>query len=193
MELINMTNRRKVLAVIAAAIMALMAGIVALLMVSPSAIAEQTGTKFAFARIVNAEGDAIGAAMLTQRQEEVRIFAWTRGLTPGKHGIHIHAVGLCDPAAFTTAGGHFNPEMKQHGLENPAGAHGGDLPNLEVRENGLGILNADNDRISLLEGPKSLFDADGSALIIHASEDDQMTDPTGNSGARIACGVIQAK
>jgi Cu-Zn family superoxide dismutase len=190
MELLN-TPRRKLL-VVAVAIMALAVG-AALLAVSSSATADPFGQKIAFARIVNAEGDMIGAAILTQKQEGVRVFAWARGLTPGRHGIHIHAVGMCDPAAFTTAGGHFNPEMKQHGLENPAGPHGGDLPNLEVSENGLGIMHAQSDRISLLDGPTSLFDADGSALIIHAGEDDQVTDPTGNSGARVACGVIQAK
>lgn len=192
MALLN-NPTRKVLVIIATAVMVLAAAMVALLAVSPSAIADPPSPKFAFARVMDAEGDVIGTAMLTQRKEEVRVFAWTRGLTPGKHGIHIHAVGLCDPAAFTTAGGHFNPEIKEHGLDNPDGAHGGDLPNLEVRENGIGILHAVNDRISLLEGSNSLFDADGSALIIHAAEDDQVTDPTGNSGARVACGVIQAK
>ena len=193
MELMN-NPRKKVLAIIAVVIMVLATVMVALLAVSPSAIADPSRSKFAFTRIMDADGDVIGAAMLTQRKDEVRVFAWTKGLTPGRHGIHIHAVGLCDLAAFATAGGHFNPEMKQHGLHNPEGAHGGDLPNLEVRENGIGILHASNDRISLPEGPKnSLFDDDGSALVIHAAEDDQVTDPTGNSGARIACGVIQAK
>jgi len=189
MELLN-NPRRKALAVIAVGIMAL----VAVVMISPSAIAGPSSTKVAFARIVDAGGDEIGAAVLTQGKEEVRAFAWAKGLTPGRHGIHIHAVGSCDDAAFVSAGSHFNPEMKQHGLHNTAGPHGGDLPNLEVRENGIGILLAGNDRVSLLEGSNnSLFDANGSALIIHAAEDDQVTDPTGNSGARIACGVIQAK
>lgn len=190
MELSN-TRSRKVL-IGAGAILVLAVGIVSLIVTS-AATADQVTRKLAYARIINADGDTIGTALLTQRREGVRVYAWARGLTPGRHGIHIHAVGQCDPTAFTTAGGHFNPEVKQHGLENPAGPHAGDLPNLEVRENGLGILSADSDRISLLDGPRSLFDADGSALIIHAAEDDQMTDPTGNSGTRVACGVIQAK
>jgi len=189
MELWN-TRKRKVL-IGAGAILVLVAGMMSLAV--SSATADTFARKLAFARIINAEGDTIGAALPTQRQEGVRIYAWASGLTPGRHGIHIHAVGRCDPTAFATAGGHFNPETRQHGLENPVGPHAGDLPNLEVRENGLGILRADSDRISLLDGPKSLFDADGSALIIHAAEDDQMTDPTGNSGARVACGVIQAR
>ena len=174
--------------------MVLAAGMVALLVISPSAIADPSSSKFAFARIMDAEGDAVGVAMMTQRKDEVRVFAWTKGLMPGKHGIHVHAVGQCRDAAFASAGSHFNPEMKKHGLESPDGPHGGDLPNLEVRENGLGILHASNDRVSLLDGSSnSLFDTDGSALVIHADEDDQVTDPTGNSGDRIACGVIQAK
>jgi superoxide dismutase, Cu-Zn family len=183
----------RILAVVAVVIVGLFAVAVALLMSAPSAVAEQFGAKFAATQIVDARGEAVGTALLTQRKESVRVFVWTRGLTPGKHGIHIHAVGRCDAATFASAGGHFNPETRQHGLENPAGAHGGDLPNLEVRENGIGILHATNDRISLLASPSSIFDADGSALIIHAAEDDQVTDPTGNSGARIACGVIEAR
>jgi len=132
-------------------------------------------------------------AALTQHHDGgVRIFVWAKDLTPGKHGIHIHSVGNCDPAGgFVAAGSHFNPEAKPHGLSNPSGPHAGDSPNLRVRPVGLGVLRVLNARVSLGEGPTSLFDADGSAIVIHAGEDDQMTDPTGNSGARIACGVIR--
>ena len=144
------------------------------------------------AEITDAQGQVIGTAKLTQREGgRVKVDVLVEGLTPGNHGIHIHSVGLCEPPAFATAGPHFNPELKQHGLHNPEGPHLGDLPNLKVRKNGIGILHARTDRVSLLPGPKSLFDADGSAVVIHAAEDDQVTDPTGNSGARIACGVIQ--
>lgn len=191
MELLN-NPRRKVLAVIAVAVMVLAAGMVALLVAS-SAWADSPQLKFAFARIMDAEGDAVGATILTQRKEKVRVFAWTKGLTPGKHGIHFHAIGKCDDAAFASAGSHFNPELKKHGLRSPEGPHAGDLPNLKAHENGLGILHAKTDRIGLVDGPKSLFDADGSALVIHAAKDDQVTDPTGNSGDRIACGVIRTK
>ena len=86
------------------------------------------------------------------------------GLEPGNHGIHIHSVGLCEPLTFATAGAHFNPQAKKHGLRNPEGPHLGDLPNLKVRNNGVGVLHTRTDRVSLLPGPESLFDADGSAV-----------------------------
>jgi Cu-Zn family superoxide dismutase len=117
------------------------------------------------------------------------------GLAPGLHGIHIHAVGACSPA-FTAAGGHYNPLVHQHGLENPSGPHAGDLPNLVVNGAGIGHLDAVTDRVTLSPGPATLFDTTalvvGSAFIIHAGPDDQLTDPTGGSGGRIACAVIES-
>jgi Cu-Zn family superoxide dismutase len=118
------------------------------------------------------------------------------GLAPGRHGIHIHGVGACTPT-FTAAGGHYNPLADQHGLDNPEGPHAGDLPNLTVNPEGVGHLDAKTDRVTISAGPTTLFDttagAEGSAFIIHANEDDQVTDATnGGSGARIACAVIHA-
>jgi Cu-Zn family superoxide dismutase len=126
----------------------------------------------------------------------VHVNVHVAGLTPGLHGIHIHSVAACSPT-FAAAGGHYNPLARQHGLFNPAGAHAGDLPNLIVNEAGVAHLDATTDRVTLTDGPTSLFDqtinAVGSAFIIHANEDDQVTDATnGNSGGRIACGVIVA-
>jgi Cu-Zn family superoxide dismutase len=115
-----------------------------------------------------------------------------RGLTPGKHGIHIHAVGRCDPPGFTTAGPHYNPLARKHGLDSAEGAHAGDLPNLEADASGNARYEAVTDRVTLREGLVSVFDGDGSALVIHEKADDQRTDPTGDSGARVACGVIVA-
>jgi Cu/Zn superoxide dismutase len=119
-----------------------------------------------------------------------------RGFTTaaaGEHGIHIHAVGACDAPGFTTAGGHFNPAARQHGLNNPAGAHGGDLPNLVLSSDGSGTYAATDDRIALAAGAaNTIFDADGAAIVIHAGPDDYLTDPAGNSGARLACGVLRA-
>jgi Cu-Zn family superoxide dismutase len=160
-------------------------------------------TLFAWARIINVEGDPIGAATFTQHRGShgVRISAFAAGLQPGKHGIHIHSVGRCNPnsidpetgSPFYSAGTHFNPRMKEHGLRNPQGPHAGDLPNLKVGPAGVGSLYTTNNRITLRKGPKnSLFDADGSSIVIHENRDDQVTDPTGNSGDRIACGVIRS-
>lgn len=183
--MLSIGSRKVVLAVFSVILLALVA--------ATAASAHPPFRDLALARIVNAGGETVGAAVLLQKNGEVRVFAWARGLTPGKHGIHFHAVGRCDDAAFASAGSHFNPETRKHGLRNPEGPHAGDLPNLEAKESGLGVLRARTDRVSLHDGPKSLFDADGSAIVIHAAEDDQITDPTGNSGARIACGVIQAR
>jgi Cu-Zn family superoxide dismutase len=113
-----------------------------------------------------------------------------RGVPPGLHGFHIHAVGKCDPPDFSSAGQHFNPTGKQHGALNPAGSHAGDLPNLNVGPDGVGRLETTTEQITLGTGPTSVWDADGSALVLHAAPDDFKTDPTGNAGARIACGVI---
>ena len=111
----------------------------------------------------------------------------------GAHGIHIHAVGVCEPAGkFATAGGHFNPGNKQHGLNNPAGPHAGDLPQIDTKTVEQGYYTTTTKAVSLTSGPASIFDADGTALVIHASADDQVTDPTGNSGDRIACAVLAA-
>jgi Cu-Zn family superoxide dismutase len=146
----------------------------------------------ASAAIYSAGGQHIGSALFVEDSAGlVRVYVKVQGLTPGLHGIHLHAVGACIPT-FAAAGGHHNPLGHQHGLDNPLGAHAGDLPNLSVDAAGVGRLFGVTDRATLSAGPVSLFDADGSAVIIHASPDDQVTDPTGNSGGRVACGVIQA-
>jgi Cu-Zn family superoxide dismutase len=112
----------------------------------------------------------------------------TGGLTPGQHGMHIHTIGKCTGPDFASAGGHLNPEGKQHGLENPLGAHEGDLPMLTADANGAGSLD-----FTAHSSFDALFDADGSAFVIHAAPDDMKTDPTGNSGARVLCGVFEKK
>jgi superoxide dismutase, Cu-Zn family len=144
----------------------------------------------ATAELKNAQGQGVGYATLSQVPDGVRVLIEARGLPPGPHGVHIHAVGKCDPPQFTSAGGHFNPEGKQHGFENPAGPHAGDLPNITIAADGTGRLESLNRDVRLDGGPHTLFDADGSAVVVHAGPDDFKTDPAGNSGARIACGVI---
>lgn len=115
---------------------------------------------------------------------EARISA--EGLPAGTHGVHLHMVGRCDPPDFQSAGAHWNPAMKQHGRDNPQGAHAGDLPNLIVGADGRGMIRFTVPQASL----STLLDADGAAVVIHAKADDYRTDPSGNSGGRIACGVI---
>jgi superoxide dismutase, Cu-Zn family len=121
----------------------------------------------------------------------VRISGALTGLAPGAHGIHFHQVGQCDGAAFATAGAHVNPTGAQHGLENPRGPHAGDLPNVFANSAGQMVVDIASPRVPLSsDGPTGVFDADGTALVIHANRDDQRTDPAGNAGERIACGVI---
>jgi Cu-Zn family superoxide dismutase len=112
------------------------------------------------------------------------------GVPAGAHGIHIHQTGRCEGPAFASAGGHFNPTNKKHGLNSLDGAHGGDLAQIPASFDGSGIHEATTNRVSLTPGPLNIADADGSALVIHAGPDDQVTDPTGNSGGRLACAVL---
>jgi Cu-Zn family superoxide dismutase len=155
------------------------------------------GASQASATLVDASGATVGWARLVQDATGiVHINVHVDGLAPGLHGIHIHGIGACGPT-FAAAGGHYNPLARTHGLLSPTGAHAGDLPNLIVNADGVGHLDATTDRVTLTNGPTTLFDttagAVGSSFIIHANEDDQVTDATnGGSGGRIACGVIVA-
>jgi Cu-Zn family superoxide dismutase len=198
--------RTTVLAVLAALMVAMLAlAQVASAQQAKTTVGERWPVLFAWAQIINVDGQTIGAATFTQQRssDEVRLSVFAAGLEPGKHGTHIHSAGQCDPnsidpatglrSPFYSAGTHFNPQENEHGLRNPQGPHAGDLPNLKVvGPGGVGVLHATNDRITLRKGPEenTLFDGDGSAIVIHETRDDQVTDPTGNSGARIACGVI---
>ena len=113
------------------------------------------------------------------------------GLSPGVHGIHLHTTGVCTgTGGFASAGGHYNPATMKHGLQASAGPHAGDLENITVAADGHADVSLTTARVTLSAGPLSLFDADGSALVVHQGPDDQMTDPSGGSGARIACGVV---
>lgn len=155
------------------------------------------GARHASAAFVDPTGATIGWAHLVEDASGVvHVNVHVEGLAPGRHGIHIHGVGACAPT-FAAAGGHYNPFGAQHGLDNPNGPHAGDLPNLTVNRQGIGHLDAKTDRVTISAGPTTLFDttagAVGSAFVIHANEDDQVTDATnGGSGGRIACAVIAA-
>ena len=163
--------------------------IVALLTLTPLAGAE--GER-ASGTLIDGTGKAIGAVQLEQRGGGVTVAVTLQGadvVKPGEHGIHLHAVGKCDGPDFTTAGGHFNPGGKKHGARNPEGPHAGDLPNLVAGAQGT-TYQATATGVTLSAGPASLFAADGTALVIHANPDDQVTDPAGNSGGRVACAVL---
>jgi Cu-Zn family superoxide dismutase len=139
----------------------------------------------------NAAGQSVGTAAFKQVKTGVQISLSLSGFPAGTHAFHIHAVGKCDPPDFKTAGGHFNPEGKKHGLKNPEGPHAGDMPNITVGANGKGKAKVLNTRVTLGEGANSLFHEGGTSLLIHEKADDYMTDPAGNAGTRIACGVIE--
>jgi Cu-Zn family superoxide dismutase len=144
-------------------------------------------------QLLGPNGELRGTATLTQEPDGVRVSADVSSLPPGPYAIHLHAVGRCDPPDFKTAGGHFNPAMKQHGMENPMGSHAGDLPNITVNADGKGHLVYDRPSLRLIDGDAPLLDADGAAVVLHAGPDDYRTDPAGNAGARIACGVLSRR
>ncbi|MBY0520929.1 MAG: superoxide dismutase family protein [Sphingomonas sp.] len=142
--------------------------------------------RIAVAPLMTADGKAVGRATAREATGGLRITIDVTGLPAGTHGAHIHTIGKCDAPDFMSAGGHWNPGSTKHGSMNPAGPHEGDLPNLVVDNDGHGSV-----AITLPKGTlDGLLDADGSALVVHANMDDMMTDPSGNSGARIACGVF---
>lgn len=149
---------------------------------------EQVVPEMARATLQTADGSPAGTATLTTHDDgAVMIQVRAQNLSPGPHGMHLHMTGRCEGPAFESAGDHWNPTNTQHGLDNPAGPHGGDMPNLMVGNDGT--ARAEH---TLPAGSfQSLMDADGAALIIHAGEDDQTTDPSGDSGDPIACGAFQ--
>jgi len=143
----------------------------------------------ASAVLKDASGKEVGAATLTVTPSGVLISLDLTAVPPGEHGFHVHTTGKCEPPDFKSAGPHFNPDQTKHGFMNPEGPHAGDLPNLHVPADGKLQVEVLEPNVTL-SGEAPLLDADGSALVIHAGADDYKTDPAGNSGDRIACGVI---
>lgn len=140
--------------------------------------------------MIDTTGAPVGVARLTPVADGVQISFAGAGLPPGTHGFHIHETARCDPAGFQSAGGHYAPMGNPHGFEVAGGPHAGDMRNIEVGADGQVRVEVTNERVTLGEGPATLFDDDGSALMIHAGADDYRSQPSGDAGARIACGVI---
>jgi Cu-Zn family superoxide dismutase len=162
------------------------AGAVALLALTPIQASAQT----AKASLKNASGADVGTAEFTQPPAGVLVKLSLKGLPPGERAFHIHGVGRCEPP-FTTAGPHFNPGSKKHGILVGEGPHAGDMPNIHVAANGELVVEVLNSAVTLDKGkPNSLFQTGGTAIVIHAGKDDYKSDPAGNAGDRIACGVI---
>jgi Cu-Zn family superoxide dismutase len=139
----------------------------------------------------NAKGESVGTATIMPKGHAVALKLYLMDLAPGEHAIHVHVNAKCDAPDFKSAGGHFNPNLKKHGLMNPEGSHNGDMMNITADAKGMVKTTIRNDQVTLEDGPaNSLFANGGTALVIHAKADDLQTDPAGNAGDRIACGVI---
>ncbi len=155
-----------------------------------STVADLPAERLGSATLSLATGVPVGTVQILARGNQVTLAAAVTGVSPGLHGFHLHMTGSCIRPDFTSAGGHLNPLGKHHGIQSANGRHVGDLPNIEIQPGGSGSLTAD------LPGTRTqiaqwIFDGDGTAVVIHADADDYRTDPSGNAGGRIACGVIK--
>ena len=157
---------------------------------SRSAALGESGADRREVTIIGADGRNLGAVTVSESGAGLKLEVNGRGMPVGVHGVHLHEKGVCEGPKFVSAGGHWNPAGKQHGRDNPAGAHLGDLPNLTVGTSGVATARVDLAGVAPTAGVNKLADTDGTSLVVHAKADDYRTDPSGNSGDRIACAVI---
>ena len=160
--------------------------------VGASATRGATPASTVVADVHDATGRSLGTLTFTDAGTGIAVSGRLVGVPPGEHGMHIHAIGRCDPPTFAAAGGHWNPTGRQHGLQNPNGPHLGDLPNIIASADSMAVVDATTPG-GTLRTTDALLDADGASIVIDAAPDDYRTDPGGNSGARIACGVIRPR
>lgn len=166
----------------------LLLGLCATLGCVAAAEAQDSGVN---AVLMNPDGEEIGGVAIYEMAQGVRLFAQAEGLPEGTHAFHIHETGSCETPDFKSAGGHYNPSDASHGWDSENGPHAGDLPNVHVQEDGVLSVEYFTDAVTLGDGDTTLFDDDGSAIVIHEGADDYQTDPAGDAGPRIACGVIE--
>lgn len=149
-------------------------------------------TASARAALLAADGSSRGEATVAEMADGLHVAVRATGVSPGVHAVHVHMTGTCTPPDFTSAGGHWNPTGRQHGKDNPAGMHMGDMPNMTAGADGTGAMEYVIPGGTLRAGAQPLLDADGAAVVIHAQADDNKSDPAGNAGGRIACGILSA-